>query len=109
MEQRRVVFRVGVTYDTPLELLAEIPQVLRSAVGAAGNVKFDRAHLAAFGDFSILFETVFYVMSSDYNIYMDVQQAINLTIKREFDRRGVDFAFPTQTLHISTPEIPTKR
>jgi small-conductance mechanosensitive channel len=44
---------------------------------------------------------VYFVLSSDYNKYMDIQQEINFAIKEEFEKRGIDFAYPTQKLYIS--------
>jgi hypothetical protein len=32
---------------------------------------------------------------------MDCQQHINLELRRRFQERGVDFAYPTQTLHLA--------
>jgi small-conductance mechanosensitive channel len=38
------------------------------------------------------------VLSPDYNRYMDTQQAINLDVLQRFQREGIAFAYPTQTL-----------
>ena len=100
MNERRVVFSLGVTYDTPRQKLQEIPQLIREIVESQEQVRFDRAHFKAFGDFSLNFETVYYVLSPDYNLYMDIQQAINLALYERFEQMSVEFAFPTQTLHI---------
>ena len=54
----------------------------------------------AHGDFSLNFETVYFVLKADYNDYMDAQQAINQGIHARFDDMGVEFAFPTQTIHL---------
>ncbi len=102
MYERRVVFQVGVTYDTPHEKLKAIPDMLRAAVEASTDVRFDRAHLKAFGDFSINFETVYYVLVPDFATHMDRQQEMNLAIHLRFTEEGIDFAFPTQTLHIES-------
>ncbi len=100
MQQRRVVFGVGVTYDTPREKLEQIPQILREAVEAQEQVRFDRAHLKEFGDFSLNYEIVYHVLTADYNAYMDIQQAMNLVIYERFAELDVEFAFPTQTLFL---------
>jgi small-conductance mechanosensitive channel len=101
MYQRRVVFPLGVTYQTPREKLELIPTILREAVEAQGEqVRFDRSHFKAYGDFSLNFETVYYVLAADYNLYMDIQQAINLIIHRRFEEEGIEFAYPTQTLFV---------
>lgn len=98
MAKRRVVFNLGVEYDTPVEKLRAIPDIIREIVLKAGETSFDRAHFLSYGDFSLHFEIVYFVLSADYNRYMDVQQDINLRIKEEFEKRGISFAYPTQTI-----------
>jgi small-conductance mechanosensitive channel len=103
MEERRVVFRLGVTYQTPKALLARIAPMVRGIIETAGDVRVDRAHFAAFGDSSYDFELVYYVLSSDYNVYMDIQQAINLAIVDAFENEGIELAYPTRTLYLQPP------
>jgi len=100
MAERRVAFKIGVTYDTPRDNLKAIPGILKDAVTACEGTRFDRAHFASYGAFSIDFETVYYINTPDYNRYMDIQQNINLTIHERFEELAIQFAFPTQTLHL---------
>ena len=101
MDNRRVVFRLGVTYQTSLQQLKEIPEIIKNIIESTEGTIFDRAHFFSYGDFSLIFEIVYYVIGNDYRKYMDVQQEINLKIKEEFEKRGIEFAYPTQTLYIS--------
>jgi small-conductance mechanosensitive channel len=101
MAERRVVFEVGVTYNTPFEKVKAIPEMLKQAVEAQQNVRFDRAHFKEYGDFSLNYEIVYYVLTPDYNAYMDTQQTINFHIFENFEQQGIDFAFPTQTLYLN--------
>ena len=101
MEKRRVVFKLGVTYQTSHERLEEIPEIITNIIKNVDDAISDRAHFSSFGDFSLIFEVVYYVMSSDYNKYMDIQQRINLAINEEFEKRGIEFAYPTQTLFLT--------
>ena len=100
MQQRRVVFSLGVTYQTPAEKLERIPALLRAAIETQEKVRFDRSHFASYGDSALNFETVYYVESSDYAEHMDILQAINLRIYRSFEDAGIEFAYPTQTLFL---------
>jgi small-conductance mechanosensitive channel len=104
MQRRRVVFTIGIVYETPYETIVKIPEMLKSIVLEQDTVEFDRAHFAVYGDSSLNFEVVYYVLDSAYNKYMDTQQAINLRIFEEFQKTGVGFAYPTQTLFISNPD-----
>jgi small-conductance mechanosensitive channel len=98
MEKRRIAFTIDVEYGTSLEIIKEIPPMLRSIVEVQPSVAFDRAHFARYFDWGLRFEVVYFVLSDNYNLYMDIQQEINLRIYDEFVRRGVRFAMPTPNI-----------
>lgn len=105
MRERRALFTVGVTYATGYEKLTALPGLLREAVEAQSNVRFDRAHLKECGGSAINYEVVYFVLTPDYLPYMDIQQAINLRLLKKFAEEQIEFAYPTQTLFLydSTP------
>jgi len=100
MFERRVVFSVGIVYQTPAEKVEAVSTIIRKIIERQKNARFDRAHFKAFGDSALQYEVVYYVTNSDFNVYMDIQQAINLEILRTFRREGIEFAYPTQTLFV---------
>jgi len=100
MYERRVVFGFGVTYQTPLAKLEAIPPKVKEIVTAQQKTRFDRAHFKEYGDSSLNFEVVYFVQDPDYNLYMDIQQAINLAIFRYFEQDRIEFAYPTRTLYL---------
>lgn len=101
MARRRIVFKLGVTYQTSLENMKEIPEIIKEIISSESEILFDRAHFASYGDFALIYEVVYNVLNSDYNRYMDIQQSINFKIKEEFAKRKIGFAYPTQTLFIN--------
>jgi len=101
MAQRRILFKVGVTYQTSLEQLKKIPGIVKKIIDNVKDVKYDRAHFKAFGDFSLDIEIVYYVFGGDYNKYMDIQQQINLALVEAFAKENIEFAYPTQTLFVN--------
>ena len=100
MNRRRILFTIGVTYDTPAEKLKKIPEIVKEVIAKIEKATFDRAHFKSFGDFSLNFEIVYYVESGDYLNYMNIQEQINLALKERVEGIGCEFAFPTQTIHI---------
>jgi len=100
MERRRIGFGFGVTYDTPVEKLKKIPQMVKDIIGAIEMTDVDRVHFTEFGDFSLNFQTMYYINDPDYTLYMDIQQTINLAIKEKFEKEGIEFAYPSQTLFV---------
>lgn len=100
MARRRIAFTLGVTYETTAAQMKQIPAIIQKIVDDTERVTFDRAHFSSFGDFSLNYEVVFFVETSDYAIYMDAQQAIYLAIKDAFEAQGIEFAYPTQVLYV---------
>jgi small-conductance mechanosensitive channel len=101
MSERRIVFSFGIVYQTNLEKLKSVNKIVKNIIERTENARFDRVHFKEYGDSSLNFEVVYFVMTPDYNIYMDVQEAINLEIFRQFGDEGIEFAYPTQTLYVS--------
>jgi small-conductance mechanosensitive channel len=103
MAERRVVFSLGVAYETPREKLKRISEIIREHVQSQQDTRFDRSHFASYGPYALEFETVYYVLSPDYNRYMDIQQAIYFAIHEAFEREQIEFAYPTQKLWLDVP------
>ncbi len=104
MNNRRVVFKFGIVYETGSSNLKAIPQLIAGIIKDIKDADLSRAHFASYGDFSLVFEVVYYITGGDYGKYMDIQQKINLKIKQEFEKRRIEFAYPTQTLYLNKPE-----
>jgi small-conductance mechanosensitive channel len=100
LNERRVLFKIGITYDTPVEKVERVAAMLREIIESQPSTRFDRAHFYAFRDFALEFEVVYHVLDRDYATYMGIQQAVNLEIMRRFRDAGIEFAFPTQTLYL---------
>jgi small-conductance mechanosensitive channel len=86
--------------NTPNEKLKQIPQIIQKIIEETEDTTFARAHFASFGSYSLNFEVVYFVLTSDYDRYMDINQRVNLAIKEEFERLGVVFAFPTSVVQM---------
>lgn len=101
LQKRRIVFTIGVTYQSTPEQLKYIPQKIKEVIQEIELTEFDRCHFAAYGDFSLNFETVYFVATNDYNVYMDIQQKINMKLFEDFAEKKIEFAYPTQTLYLN--------
>jgi small-conductance mechanosensitive channel len=102
MVERRSLFSFGVTYGTSRELLERIPGIVREIIEATPNTRFDRAHFKKFGDSSLDFEVVYWMLVPEFNAFMDAQQAINLELVTRIEQMGAQFAFPTRTIHVES-------
>lgn len=100
MEERRGDLYFGVLYETRKEKLKKIPTIVKNIIESVDGVRFDRAHFKGFGDSSLDFEVVYFVLSPEYRVFMDKQQEINIALFEAFEREDVGFAYPTRTLKI---------
>lgn len=100
MSERRIVFGFGVVYQTSLEQLQRIKTMVGDIIRAEEKARLDRVHFKNYGDSSLNFEVVYFVKDSDYTVYMDLQEKINLAMFRAFGQEGIEFAYPTQTIFV---------
>jgi small-conductance mechanosensitive channel len=100
MEKRRVAFNLGVTYDTKAETLEKIPKIIEDIVLKVKGAEFDRCYFTEYADSALIFETVIFIESSEYKDYLDARQEMNFEIYKIFAREEIDFAYPTQTIHL---------
>ena len=103
LERRGVTFRLNVRYDTAKEKLTSIPEIIKQIINGQERVTFDRCHLITLGDFSLTYETLYFIDSSDYKLYLEIQQHIYFEIINAFTSNGIDFAFPGQTFILQHP------
>ncbi|MGL6338351.1 MAG: mechanosensitive ion channel family protein [Waterburya sp.] len=105
MRQRRILFKLGLVYNTSPEQLAKVPNLITEIIDNTENSTCDRAHFSGYGDYSLDFEVVYFIDSNDYNLYMNAQQQINLKIKSEFAKHKIEFAYPTQISYFNNLPI----
>ncbi|MFQ5740401.1 MAG: mechanosensitive ion channel family protein [Acidobacteriota bacterium] len=95
---RKVVVGLGLTYDTTPEQMEQAMDLLKGI--AAENPALEEKVVAAFteyGDFSMNLTFVYYIKKGS-DIF-GTQSAVNLEILRKFNEKGLEMAFPTQTLY----------
>ena len=101
MERRRRIYRFGVTYDTPPQVLKRIPTMVRAIVEGVKDADFDRCHFIEFGTSSLDFELCYNIPTNDYVQALDAQQQVNVALVQMFAEQGIEFAFPTRTLYLN--------
>jgi small-conductance mechanosensitive channel len=104
MEQRRIVFPVDITYDTPPELVTRVPMIIREVIEQQPLTRFDRSHFLTFAESGLRVETVYWVLDADYNKYADIQHAINVELLRRFAAEDIEFAFPSRTVYVRSDQ-----
>jgi small-conductance mechanosensitive channel len=100
MKERRVAFHFGVEYKTTASQLKKILSIIEDIFENLNDARLSRAHFKELGNSSLIFEVVYYVLTADYNQFMDVRQKINLELKSRLEKEKIEFAYPTQTIHL---------
>ncbi|MDD2672799.1 MAG: mechanosensitive ion channel family protein [Syntrophales bacterium] len=108
LQERRAVFTIGVTYQTPYEKIKMIPELIREIIEKREKARVERVHFSGYGASELKFEAAWWIAGPDYKLYMDLQQEIFLDIFRRFEEEGIEFAYPTQTLFIEKIAMPER-
>jgi len=94
---------IGVIYQTPPELLAELPTLMRGEVEKAGH-RVVRASFRTFSPSSIDFDLIFEVDTGEGDKAFAAQEQIAFGLVQTFRERGIEFAYPTQTTFTAAPD-----
>ena len=96
---RKVVLKLGLTYDTSEARMQRAMDLLQEIVEAQGDDTDDNIVVGFndFGDFALGITLIYYIAKGAD--IMGVQTAVNLAILGRFNAEGLEFAFPTQTIH----------
>jgi small-conductance mechanosensitive channel len=104
MTERRVIFTIAVTYQTDPGKVEKIPFLIKEIVQTQKNIRFDRVHLKELGSSALIFEIVYWTLTPDYDLFMDIHHDINLQILKRFQKEQIEFAYPSQTVYLSRPD-----
>ena len=98
----RTEMNLGLTYDTPVEKVQRATEILSEVF--RGNSKTSDL-IISFNKFTDSALNIFVVhvwSGTDAKAHFADMQALNLRIKQRFDAEKIEFAFPTQTVHLKT-------
>lgn len=105
MHERRVAFVLTLSLKTSTQKLRTAVSIISAIVNTKKRVRFERCHFMKISHTATEIETVYWVLSDDYNLHMDIQQEILIEIKDAFEGEGITFAYPTQTVQVLPTEI----
>ena len=93
----KVKLNLGLTYDTDEVQMQKAIDILEDIVKDQEAITDDyAAGFNGFGDFSLNILFIYYVKPDSH--WLDTQTLVNKEILRRFNKEGLEFAFPTQTI-----------
>ena len=102
MDTRRILFSLGVVYETSYDNLVRIPVLIKEIIDTEPKARFVRAHFRSYGDFALNYEIVYFVLTPLFDDYMAIQQNVNLKIFKKFSEEGIEFAYPTRKVFLES-------
>ena len=105
MHERRVVILLHLTHGLKTDKLRNATAIIQSIIASKPLARVERCHFMDITSMSLNIETVYFALTDDYNVHMDLKQEILIEIYAAFEREGLSFAHPTQTLNINPTEI----
>ena len=102
-DRRRTKLPIGVAYETDLDLLDRLPEMLKEVVEQQEQV-FVRCGFVAYGGSSLDFELEFDTPFADYQHAYDARTKVGLAVYRRFVAEGINIPFPIQTTYTAAPD-----
>jgi MscS family membrane protein len=103
MGKRRIKTTVGLTYGTTSEQIEAIRSNILNFLQNSEDIHPQTVfvYFNNFGDSSLELFLYFFTKTTNWEEYLEARQRINIKIMEIVKAHGSDFAFPTQTLHIT--------
>lgn len=98
MKKRRICFSISVVYETSKEKLIQVSSIVKQIIESIDGITFDRVSFKELADSGLVYDIVYYVEDRDYGKYADAQHKINLDLIDEFNKQGIEFAYPTHKI-----------
>jgi len=106
----RWLTNIGITYDTPPEKAERAVQIIREILENHKGMKEDfppRVYFNGFNDWSLNIMVIAWYHPPNYWDYQTWLQKTCLEIMQRFEAEGIDFAFPTKTIHLARSHFKT--
>jgi MscS family membrane protein len=105
---RKITFVIGLTYDTSAEKIEQAKSILKEILEAADKVVKNSIEInfVNFNSYSLDLDVRFDVHTNKGGVMRSIRDAVNLNIRREFEKAGISIAFPTQTIEMKQHVIP---
>ena len=100
----RHLANITITYDTPPEKVERAVAIVREILDGHEGIRPDlppRVYFNAFNDWSLNLIVIYWYHPPDYWSYLAFAERVNMEILKRFNREGIEFAFPTQTVHLA--------
>lgn len=105
LHERRIALQTGLPITTPADSVRKAVALIQAIVRSKDRVRFERCHLQSISTHHLNLETIYWVLSDDYDLHMDIQQSILLDVLTAFKAEGLNLAVPTQKVHIEPNEF----
>ena len=105
-DKRRVVMRIGLTYNTSIETIKEVIKEIREMLLNHPEIAKEESLLIYFDEFedsSLSIFCYFFTNTSIWKEYLRIKEDINLKIKEIIEKYPTDFAFPSNSIYFETP------
>lgn len=99
---RRENFTIGLEYSTSVKKMEVAKNIVSKILNSNENVEHETIIIGfeSFGEFSLNIRIIYWIRAMDYASFINIKDNINLSIKREFEKEKISFAFPTKTIHL---------
>lgn len=101
MTKRRIETMFWITYETPIEKIKSIHWTIKKIFDEITWTEFIDAKFFQLWAYSLDFKVYYYITNWDYFDYLDKQENFNFRLMEEFQKQWIEFAYPTQLLHIN--------
>jgi MscS family membrane protein len=104
-DRRRIMMRLGLTYDTTLEVMEKILKDIREMLINHPQIHNEPIliYFDEYQDSALSIFCYFFTKTAVWDEYLKIREDVNFKIKEIVEKNGASFAFPSTSLYVETP------
>lgn len=103
MAEQRALFTIAISYETPPEKVDGVTALIRDAIAAVPEARFEFCVLKALSESALVFEVCYFVPEPGGGRYLRATDAVNRRIHAALADAGVAFANASRTVPLRMP------
>lgn len=97
---QKITMEIGLVYNTSKKKLEKAVETIKKCIKETRGVanKEPLVTFNEFGDFALKILVIYWIKSFDF--YLSSIHDVNMKIKERFEKEGIGFAYPTQSIYL---------
>lgn len=101
-ERRRTTFTLRIHLQTPADKIELVDDIVKKAIESFPQTEFGFGNFMGFEEWFLKFDFAYHLNSSEWDVYVNTHEKINIEILRGLEKAGIKLAIPSRSIYMQS-------